>query len=106
MALYKMVDGVRVQLTETEEAEILAERAAHAAKAGERLMADVRSMRTRRLSDTDFLTQRHYEEQSQGRQTSLSAERFAAILAYRQALRDLPANTDDPANPAWPVFPG
>jgi len=26
--------------------------------------------------------------------------------AYRQALRDLPANTVDPANPVWPVKPG
>jgi len=25
---------------------------------------------------------------------------------YRQALRDLPANTPDPANPTWPVGPG
>jgi len=25
--------------------------------------------------------------------------------AYRQALRDLPANTDDPANPSWPSKP-
>lgn len=24
---------------------------------------------------------------------------------YRQALRDLPANTTDPANPAWPTQP-
>ena len=26
--------------------------------------------------------------------------------AYRQTLRDLPANTPDPANPTWPVGPG
>ena len=24
---------------------------------------------------------------------------------YRQALRDLPANTSDPANPTWPTKP-
>ena len=28
------------------------------------------------------------------------------MRAYRQALRDLPANTADPANPVWPVKPG
>ena len=28
-----------------------------------------------------------------------------AESAYRQALRDLPANTDDPANPSWPDLP-
>lgn len=26
-------------------------------------------------------------------------------LDYRQALRDLPANTEDPANPVWPTRP-
>ena len=29
-----------------------------------------------------------------------------AQTAYRQALRDLPANTADPANPTWPTKPG
>lgn len=29
----------------------------------------------------------------------------AAWKAYRQALRDLPANTADPANPVWPSPP-
>ena len=27
------------------------------------------------------------------------------MAAYRQALRDLPANTADPANPVWPTKP-
>jgi hypothetical protein len=26
-------------------------------------------------------------------------------LEYRQALRDLPSNTEDPANPVWPAQP-
>lgn len=29
----------------------------------------------------------------------------SAYLTYRQALRDLPANTTDPENPAWPEKP-
>ena len=29
----------------------------------------------------------------------------AEMMAYRQALRDLPANTTDPANPVWPTKP-
>jgi len=29
----------------------------------------------------------------------------AAWAAYRQALRDLPANTADPRNPVWPIPP-
>ena len=34
-----------------------------------------------------------------------SPEARQAWLDYRQALRDLPANTVDPANPVWPVQP-
>jgi len=30
----------------------------------------------------------------------------AEMTTYRQALRDLPANTTDPANPVWPTKPG
>jgi len=30
----------------------------------------------------------------------------ADMTTYRQALRDLPANTTDPANPVWPTKPG
>jgi hypothetical protein len=30
-------------------------------------------------------------------------EDSAAWSVYRQALRDLPANTNDPANPVWPT---
>ena len=26
-------------------------------------------------------------------------------IDYRQALRDLPSNTEDPANPVWPTIP-
>jgi len=29
-----------------------------------------------------------------------------AWATYRQALRDLPANTSDPKNPTWPTRPG
>ena len=28
-----------------------------------------------------------------------------AWLDYRQALRDLPSVTEDPANPVWPIVP-
>jgi hypothetical protein len=34
-----------------------------------------------------------------------SLEKQREWLEYRQALRDLPANTEDPANPVWPVQP-
>lgn len=36
---------------------------------------------------------------------SMTAEQQDAWSAYRQALRDLPQNTEDPFNPVWPVAP-
>jgi hypothetical protein len=36
----------------------------------------------------------------------VSLDNKAAWATYRQALRDLPANTADPANPSWPTKPG
>jgi type I site-specific restriction endonuclease len=76
--------------TEPTEAEIQAELA--------RLIAEqpwevLRAERNRLLSETDYLALSDHV---------LSAE----MIAYRQALRDLPANTVDPANPVWPVKPG
>lgn len=34
-----------------------------------------------------------------------SLEKQREWLEYRQALRDLPSNTEDPANPIWPIVP-
>ena len=53
----------------------------------------LRSKRTSLLSDTDYL--------------ALSdATLTDDMKTYRQTLRDLPANTTDPANPVWPTKPG
>ena len=35
----------------------------------------------------------------------LSTEKIQEWKVYRQALRDLPANTTDPENPVWPQAP-
>ena len=53
----------------------------------------LREERNRRLAETDYLALSD---------ATLSED----MRTYRQALRDLPANTSDPANPAWPVKPG
>ena len=34
-----------------------------------------------------------------------SLEKQREWLEYRQALRDLPSTTEDPANPVWPAQP-
>ena len=57
------------------------------------LYEGLREERNKRLTETDYLALAD---------STLTAE----MQAYRQALRDLPANTVDPANPVWPVKPG
>jgi len=53
----------------------------------------LRAKRNQLLAETDYLALADH---------TLSAD----MTAYRQALRDLPANTTDPANPVWPTKPG
>ena len=54
---------------------------------------DLRQQRNRLIAETDYL--------------ALSdATMTDDIKTYRQTLRDLPANTTDPANPVWPTKPG
>jgi len=55
-------------------------------------LTDLRSKRNQLLSETDYLALSD---------STLTDE----MRTYRQALRDLPANTVDPANPVWPTKP-
>jgi hypothetical protein len=55
-----------------------------------------RQRRNQLLSDCDWVITMHKE---------LGTNIPAAWKNYRQALRDLPANTEDPANPVWPTKP-
>lgn len=54
---------------------------------------ELREKRNQLLAETDYLALSD---------VTMSDE----MQTYRQALRDLPANTTDPANPVWPVKPG
>ena len=56
-------------------------------------MVELRQQRNRLIAETDYLALSD---------STLSAE----MATYRQTLRDLPANTTDPANPVWPTKPG
>jgi hypothetical protein len=56
-------------------------------------MKNLRQRRNQLLTETDYLALAD---------VTLTDE----MRSYRQALRDLPANTVDPANPVWPVKPG
>lgn len=53
---------------------------------------NLRSERNRLLAETDYLALPD---------VTMSDE----MRTYRQALRDLPANTSDPASPVWPIKP-
>ena len=58
---------------------------------------ELREERNKRIAQTDYLAIPDYPHATE--------EVKQAWLDYRQALRDLPANTTDPSNPAWPVAP-
>lgn len=56
----------------------------------------LRQERNRRLAEVDWIFTSDYD---------LSVSDHAAWTTYRQALRDLPSTTEDPANPVWPEKP-
>jgi len=63
-----------------------------------------RAARDAALSATDWLIARHQDETFAGRGTTLTADQFDELLAYRKALRDLPLadgwpGVDLPATP-------
>ena len=62
----------------------------------ELLLKDLRAERDRRLATTDWVVIRA---------TSTETPVPEAWATYMQALRDLPATTEDPANPVWPPVP-
>ena len=59
-------------------------------------LKDLRAERDRRLATTDWVTLKAY---------STSTPVPEAWATYMQALRDLPATTEDPENPVWPPVP-
>jgi len=58
--------------------------------------AELRYLRDLKLSESDW---------TQIKDVPLTEEQKTAWATYRQALRDVPANTEDPKNPVWPVAP-
>ena len=60
--------------------------------AAEQALSSLRRQRNQLLTETDYLALAD---------STLTDE----MRDYRQALRDLPANTVDPANPVWPTKP-
>lgn len=70
--------------------------AAAAQLATENAWSELRTKRNQLLAASDWEIVKHKE---------LGTNIPTALKTYRQELRDLPANTSDPANPSWPVKP-
>ena len=71
-------------------------------------LSALRAERDRRLDATTWLVERHKEQTAGNIDVSITGEDYAALLTYRQALRDLPQQEgfpwegpDDPKCP-WP----
>jgi hypothetical protein len=96
MARHHMIDNVEVPFTSEEEAAADAAEADFAAKKPDREMAALREERNTLLDSSDW---------TQYTDSPLTDEAKAEWVTYRQTLRDLPANTDDPNSPTWPDAP-
>ena len=95
MARFKMVDGVRTQLTSDEEKARDAEEKAYADAAPTRAFEDLRRVRDEKLAETDFYALSD---------VTLSDE----MKKYRADLRDLPSKYDDSTvvkTITWPTKP-
>lgn len=68
------------------------DQASYNARCSKKAFAELRRERDRKLDATDWWVTRGSITEAQ--------------TNYRQALRDLPGNTADPANPTWPTVPG
>ena len=92
MPRHHMINDTKVPFTQEEEAERDAEEAYWAAGANDRAFKTLRHERNAALVQTDWWA---------SSDLNITQEQ----KDYRQALRDLPANTPDPANPSWPTEP-
>jgi hypothetical protein len=60
-------------------------------------LKELRTKRNTLLAQTDYVATIDYPH--------ATPEKKQEWLDYRQALRDLPSTTEDPANPVWPIVP-
>ena len=69
--------------------------------AAEQALFSLRRQRNQLLTETDWVTLKAIDDSNDG----LGIQLPQVWMDYRQALRDLPANTVDPANPVFPTKP-
>jgi hypothetical protein len=63
------------------------------------------TLRNSKLYDTDWVLQRKQEEDLLSLPNTMSEDKFAAVLAYRQALRDITKTYSDIKTVVWPTDP-
>ena len=93
MSYTKVINGVRVALTEIEIAARQAKEALIASKEPERLSSQIRQERNTLLSECDWT------------QVSDAPVNQAAWQTYRQALRDITSQEGFPYSVIWPTKP-
>ena len=93
MSYTKVINGVRVALTEIEIAARQAKEALIASKEPERLSSQIRQERNTLLSECDWT------------QVSDAPVNQAAWQTYRQALRDVTSQEGFPYDVTWPTKP-
>ena len=93
--IHKTVDGAtgETTLVPFTDEEVAAVRAYRTETFPAEQLKALRTRRNQLLTETDYLA-------------LVDSTLTDEMQAYRQALRDLPANTVDPANPVWPTKPG
>jgi hypothetical protein len=97
MPRYRATSSGPVQLSAERETQRDAEEATWEEEGPARAMARLRAERNTLLTETDW---------TQYNDSPMADEVKAEWTVYRESLRDLPANTDDPADPTWPTPPG
>ena len=93
----KQTGSVEVPFTPEEETARDVEEATWEEEGPARALVGLRAKRNTLLTESDW---------TQYTDSPLDDEVKAEWAVYRQLLRDLPENTDDPANPTWPTPPG
>jgi hypothetical protein len=96
MPRFHRVDGTDIPFAPEEEIARNAEESAFEDARPASFMASLRDKRNTLLDSSDWT---HYTD------SPLDDEVKADWATYRQELRDLPATTEDPANPTWPEAP-
>ena len=69
------------------------------------IAADVRAERDRRINAVQWRIERYRSQDAANTPTTDAPNTYAALLAYVQALRDVPSQTGFPSNVSWPTEP-